>query len=149
MKHRNGNFIHHQMLQMLQKLQRVTNVTNVTRFFFSGAKSQNTTNMDKSTAYPVYYRRAGKIIKVVSPVQARVIILPPDVAVAERFTSTYPSEARLKEELEGMQLVQEPTWRAFLDTFYSDVVDERQAFHRTWRQEIADLVKTNPEPVAS
>jgi hypothetical protein len=110
--------------------------------------------MNNTTTYPQYYRRAGKIMKVVSPVQAKVIILPPDAAAAERFTTTYPSEARMKEELSGMELVEEPTWRSFLDTFHSEVIEERLALNRLKRQEntkreLAAMVAAKPEPAAS
>lgn len=103
----------------------------------------------ENTAYPQYYRRAGKIMKVVDPTHTKIIILPPDAAVAERFTTTYPSEARLKEELAGMEPVEEPTWRSFLATFYSEVTEERMALNRIWRKEMAELASEKSEPAAS
>lgn len=81
-------------------------------------------------------------MKVVSATQAKVIILPPDATVPERFTDTYPSPERLQEDLSRMLPANERTFRDFLLTFYDLVIDERQALHRAQRAELASLEPT-------
>lgn len=74
-------------------------------------------------------------MKVVSESQAKVIILPPDSTVPERFTDTYPSPERLQEELSTMDPVEEETFRDFLFGFYHGVRKEAAALSHV-RQEL-------------
>jgi hypothetical protein len=79
--------------------------------------------------YPAYFRKSGKCIKLLSPTRARVIVLPPDADVPERFTSTYPSEKRLLEDIQGFEQVDGDKFKDFLFTFYQGVDKERQALN--------------------
>lgn len=88
--------------------------------------SLTTNNHQPPTTFPAYYRKAGKCIKVMGPTQARVIILPPESMVPERFTSSYPSSERLAEEIAGMNASSEQEFKSFLITFYQGVAAERE-----------------------
>lgn len=76
--------------------------------------------------YPRYYRKEGTAMKVVSPTQVKIIILPPERPVAERYSSTYPTAERLKETLTSMQEITEQDWKSFYYTFCQAVEKERQ-----------------------
>lgn len=78
-----------------------------------------------TVTYPKYYRKDGTAMKVVSPTEVKIIILPPERPVAERYSSTYPTAERLKETLAAMQEISEQDWKSFYFTFCQAVGEER------------------------
>lgn len=93
----------------------------------------------ETQTYPQYYQRAARVIKVVSPTEMRTILLPPESLVPERFTSRYPSAARLQEELDLLHAnpSDEHKYQEYLFTFYQKVDAEREALNR-YRQKMID-----------
>lgn len=91
--------------------------------------------------YPKYYRKAGRCVKVISPLESRTIILPPAVPAAERFSDKYPTAERLQEEVKDFQEVTEQTWKEFLFTFYATVSDERSEQQKRVKEELRELSK--------
>lgn len=85
----------------------------------------------QQSPFPVYYRKAGKCIKVVSPTETRTIILPPERIVPERFSTIYPARERLIEELLDYTLTDAITWRSFFFTFAQAVQAEREKANKS------------------
>lgn len=100
--------------------------------------------MNAIIAYPKYYRKAGRCVKVVSPVETRTIILPPEASAAERFSSNYPDVDRLLQALKEYQETDLQTWTDFLSTFYTSISDERSEQQKRVKAELKDLATPKP-----
>jgi hypothetical protein len=81
--------------------------------------------------YPLYYRKSGRCIKLLSDKQFQIIVLPPDRPDAERFTTTLPDSSRLASYLDGFEQVEEVTWKEFLYTFLLQAQAELQLIIKT------------------
>ena len=75
--------------------------------------------------FPKYFRKDGTCVRVDSPTQLKVIKLPPDTTMAERYSSTYPSKERLNETLSGMEPTTAEIFKNFYFTFLQHVTKER------------------------
>lgn len=88
--------------------------------------------------YPKFYRNGGRCIRVDSDTRTWTIILPPEIKVASRYPTTYPSAERLQEDLRDMEEVGEDIFKSFLFTFYQTVASERETMNQQ-RQQLFNL----------
>jgi len=84
--------------------------------------------------YPKFFRKAGRCIRVDSDTKTWTIILPPEMKVASRYFTEYPSAERLQEELKYFEEVDADTFKSFFFTFCQCVAGEREAVNQKIQQ---------------
>lgn len=90
--------------------------------------------------YPIFYRKAGKCIRVDGPTETWTIGLPPDYKVPVLFPTAYPDEARMLEAMAALEPVDKQVFKDFLITYYSQNVE---LFERMKRKHLLNEIKND------
>lgn len=75
--------------------------------------------------YPRFYRRAGLAIRQDDRLTTWIIALQPEVLVAQRYRTVWPSEDQLAEHLRDFEMSTPEKFKEFVYTFYQQVERER------------------------